>query len=214
MNSDLLTTIKDAFTSQLEKTYLNKDQESKDFFLKKVIEKYEPNGKEMIDEINSLNPSLVLDLGCGLNQYKPFIKNLIGVDLLNCREDIVCDISDLSVHFKNQSVDVILALGSVNFGTDEIIKKQLEEIKRLLKPGGIVYFRANQNDHDPNHEGKLYYYEWSSNRVIEWSKKLNFELIGDIVIKEGRRGVLDRMNTEFVNKQRSKTRLFWKWRSV
>lgn len=214
MNYNLLTTIKDAFTSQLEKTYLDKDHESKEYFLKRIIEKYEPNGKAMIEEINNLDPALVLDLGCGLNQYKSHIKNLIGVDLLNCREDIVADISDLSLHFADNSVDVILALGSINFGDDSIIEKQLREVKRLLKIGGTAYFRANQNDHDPNHEGKLYYYEWSQARVIGWAEKLNFEILGDVTVKEGRQGVLDRMNVEFVNKRRSKTRLFWKWRSL
>lgn len=212
--SNLLTTIKDAFTSQLEVTYLHKEEEEKDYFLSRIVEKYEPNGKRMISEINSLNPNLVVDLGCGLNQYKPLIKNLIGVDILNCREDIVADISDLSSHFENNSVDVTLALGSINFGTDAIIEQQLREVKRILKIGGYAYFRANQNDHDPNHEGKLYYYEWSKEKVIEWSKILNFEIVGDIIIKEGRQGVFDRMNTEFVNKQRSKVRLFWKWRSL
>jgi SAM-dependent methyltransferase len=214
MTSDLINTIKGAFVSQLEKTYLNRDDDSKEIFLSRVVEKYEPNGKTMISEINSSSPSLVIDLGCGVNQYKTLINNLVGVDIIGCREDIVADISDLSMHFKDGAADVVLALGSINFGNDEVIEKQLKEVKRLLKPGGVAYFRANQNDHDPNHEGKLYYYEWSRDRVIEWAEKLKFEIISDIVIKEGRQGVLDRMNKEFVGKQRSKTRLFWKWRSV
>ena len=34
----------------------------------------------MINEINELNPSKVLDLGCGANLYRGMIDNLTGID--------------------------------------------------------------------------------------------------------------------------------------
>ena len=214
MNYELLETIKDAFDSQIKNTYELRDEDSKESFLKKIVEKYPVNGKPMVDEINASNPSLVLDLGCGLNQYKSIINNLVGIDIIGVREDITADISDLSAHFADHTADVVLALGSINFGTEEVIAKQLAEVKRLLKAGGIAYFRANQNDHDKDHQGTLRYYDWSVEKVLEWADKFNFEVIGEVELKEGRPGVNDRMNREFVAKKRSNIRLFWKWKSL
>lgn len=213
-NSDLLATIKDAFDSQAKNNFTHRDEESKEFFLSRIVEKYPPNGRKMIAEINLLNPELVIDLGCGLNQYKGKIKNLVGVDLLDYRADIVSDITDLSQHFSSNVADVVLALGSINFGDDELIKKQLAEVKRLLKPQGLAYFRANLNDHDPEHKGKLHYYGWSKDKVSEWSSIAGFELVGGVLLEEGRPGVKDRMDREFVGNERSKSRLFWKWKSL
>lgn len=214
MNSDLLITIKEAFQSQAENNFVPRDDASKEVFLSRIVEKYPPNGRTMIAEINSTDPKLVVDLGCGLNQYKGKIKNLVGVDLLDYRADIVSDITDLSAHFQDHTADVVLALGSINFGDDSVIEQQLKEVKRLLKKNGVAYFRANLNDHDPEHKGKLYYYGWSQEKVVEWSNALGLELVGEAVLAEGRAGVKDRMNREFVSKERSKSRLFWKWKSV
>lgn len=214
MNCELLETIKDAFDSQIKNTYELRDEDSKEVFLKKIVEKYPVNGKPMIEEINNSKPSLVIDLGCGLNQYKNIIDNLVGIDIIGVREDITADISDLSLHFADHTADVVLALGSINFGTDDTIAQQLAEVKRLLKLGGVAYFRANQNDHDKDHQGTLRYYDWSTEQVMYWSKKFNFEIIGEVELKEGRAGVNDRMNREFVINKRSNIRLFWKWKSI
>jgi SAM-dependent methyltransferase len=168
----------------------------------------------MIDEINNLNPTLVVDLGCGLNQYKGLINNLVGVDVVGCREDITKDITDLKEHFADHTVDVILALGSINFGENDLIRQQLTEVKRLLKPGGIAYFRANQNDHDKDHKGDLRYYDWSKELVEYWSTQLGFEILEEVTIAHGNLRIRDRMDSNFVGQQRSNVRLFWKWRAL
>ena len=50
--------------------------------------KYKYSGLNMVDEINTLEPSSVLDLGCGYNEFKGKIHNLTGVDPYNERADI------------------------------------------------------------------------------------------------------------------------------
>jgi SAM-dependent methyltransferase len=214
MNSNIVETVKRAFTSQLRKNYEGRDDFSKELFLSKIVGKYPINGRSMIVEINKLNPLLVIDLGCGLNQYKGVINNLVGVDVLGCREDITADISNLTDHFKDHSADVILALGSINFGDDDLIRVQLQEVKRLLKPGGIAYFRANQNDHDKDQKGDLRYYAWTEDLVKKWSAKLGFELIDEVTLAQGSPDLKDRMDSNFVGTPRSNVRLFWKWRSI
>ena len=214
MNSNIVETVKQAFVSQLRKNYEVRDSDSKKIFLSRIVEKYPINGKTMVDEINNLDPTLVVDLGCGLNQYKGLINNLVGVDVVGCREDITKDITDLKEHFADHSVDVILALGSINFGENDLIRQQLTEVKRLLKPGGIAYFRANQNDHDKDHKGDLRYYDWSKELVEYWSTQLGFEILEEVTVAHGNLRIRDRMDSNFVGQQRSNIRLFWKWRAL
>jgi SAM-dependent methyltransferase len=214
MNSNIIETVKQAFVSQLRKNYEVRDDYSKKIFLSKIVEKYPINGKTMVEEINSLNPQLVVDLGCGLNQYKGLINNLVGVDVVGCREDITKDITDLKEHFADHTVDVILALGSINFGEADLIRQQLTEVKRLLKTGGIAYFRANQNDHDKDHKGDLRYYDWSKDLVEHWSTQLGFEILEEVTVAQGNPRIRDRIDSNFVGQQRSNVRLFWKWRAL
>ena len=214
MNSNIVEIVKQAFVSQLRKNYEVRDNDSKKMFLSRIVEKYPINGKTMVDEVNNLDPTLVVDLGCGLNQYKGLINNLVGVDVVGCREDITADITDLKEHFTDHSVDVILALGSINFGEDDLIRQQLTEVKRLLKPGGIAYFRANQNDHDKDHKGDLRYYDWSKELVEYWSTQLGFEILEEVTVAHGNLRIRDRMDSNFVGQQRSNIRLFWKWRAL
>jgi SAM-dependent methyltransferase len=120
----------------------------------------------------------------------------------------------LKEHFADRTVDVILALGSINFGEDDLIRQQLKEVKRLLKPGGIAYFRANQNDHDKDHKGDLRYYDWSKELVESWAKELGFETVGEVTLAQGSAKIRDRMDSNFVGQRRSNIRLFWKWRAL
>ena len=53
-----------------------------------ITKKYKYSGLSIIDEVNSLNPLKVLDLGCGYNEFKGKINNLIGVDPYNERADV------------------------------------------------------------------------------------------------------------------------------
>jgi SAM-dependent methyltransferase len=212
MNSNIIETVKQAFVSQLRNNYEVRGDESKKVFLSKIVEKYPINGKTMVEEINRLDPKLVVDLGCGLNQYKGLIKNLIGVDVVGCREDITADITNLKDHFADHTADVVLALGSINFGEDDLIESQLNEVKRLLRSGGVAYFRANQNDHDKDHEGDLRYYAWSKDLVELWSDKLGFEIVGEVTLAQG--SAKDHMDLNFVKQRRSNIRLFWKWRAI
>ncbi len=38
------------------------------------IKKYKYSGLDIIDEVNALNPDLVLDIGCGYNEFRSKIK--------------------------------------------------------------------------------------------------------------------------------------------
>lgn len=125
--------------------------------------------KEDLELINSLNPNLVLDLGCGDNRYKSLVKNLIGIDIAyDPNADIIGDITTLD--FEDNSVDAIIAYGSINFGDEELIIKQLTEAKRVLKDKGIICIRAYSNSDN-------FYYKWTEDKCQYFTEKFNFSFI-------------------------------------
>jgi len=101
---------------------------------------YEHSGWELAEEINKLNPERVLDVGCGYHPFKGRINNLIGIDPYNNCADYEVDILEYRV--KHQ-YDVILALGSINFNSQDEIEARFSHCVNLLKTGGKFFLRAN-----------------------------------------------------------------------
>ena len=155
------------------------------------LEKWPDNNTQMINEINALNPECVLDLGCGRNLYKKHIPNLIGVDILELEyEDVTASIEDLP--FADNTADVIICMGSVNFGDIELIRAQLREIKRVAKPDCRLYFRFLCN-----HVSDMYF-DWNLDLVNQLGHEYGFvhfeepKVITSTQDHERREGVGDR----------------------
>lgn len=101
--------------------------------------------EEMYDRINALKPSLVIDAGCGKNQHKYFIKNLIGFDASPYPNvDMHCAIQDAP--FEPNCADAVLALGSVQYISRDYVLKNIEKIISWVKPGGLIEMRVVFND--------------------------------------------------------------------
>lgn len=178
-----------------------------------TINKYEKCGDETIKLINDLNPELVLDLGCGKNMYKSHIKNLTGIDIApNPKVDILEDISKLS--FNDNSADACLCYGSINFGGTELIKQQLSEVYRVLKPEGLAVFRGNMNENNEE-----IYYDWNEEKISYWTNYFNFKIFHrPVIVKRLKRdGTVDHdwkdQRRQFLNlkNDRSIERLYWIW---
>jgi len=155
----------------------------------------------MIEEINALKPTKVVDLGCGSNAYKGMINNLTGIDFATPEADISCTIEDLP--FEDNSVDVCLALGSINFGNEELIRKQLSEAKRITKSGGYLYFRVMCE-----HNNELYY-PWNLQKAKQFAKEFDLEFV------DGPRTIYKTIWEDTREKQvgdRGKERLYWVWK--
>ena len=78
--------------------------------------KFEHSGWGLIDKINKLEPTSVLDVGCGFNDLKNKIPNLYGIDPYNDKADEKVSIENFNCGTKQW--DVVLALGSINFGSE------------------------------------------------------------------------------------------------
>ena len=134
---------------------------------------YTFTGWDLVNEINSLNPNAVLDVGCGYNQFKGKIQNLTGIDPYNSHSDYQVDI--LEYASVPESYDVIMALGSINFNSKEDVDKRFASCVKLLKPNGKMFFRVNpgiQHDKGP----WVDVFKWSFEVAYEFASKYRLHL--------------------------------------
>ena len=147
--------------------------------------KYKYSGLTIIDEVNALKPRTVLDLGCGYNEFKGKISNLVGVDPYNTKADVQSNILD---YHNLVLFDVIICLGSINFGDVDKIYSELEHAVNLTSLNGLLYFRANPGTQHKAPEAKwIEFFNWNSQFIINSASTLNCSIV-DLRQEDGERG--------------------------
>jgi SAM-dependent methyltransferase len=135
----------------------------------------------MYARVNALNPTLVIDAGCGKNQHKPFIQNLIGFDASPFPNvDINCAILD--AQFEPASADAVLCLGSIQYISREYILANINKVIGWVKPGGLIEMRVMLNDEFSKEYHAIYdkdavRYPWDDQLRNEITEKYNLEYI-------------------------------------
>lgn len=127
----------ESFVNSLDKIYMKR------FFgeiWQPATDEHTYSGWSIVERINERNPRNVLDFGCGYNQFKPRIKNLIGIDPFNDNADYMIDILEFNV---DEKYDHIIVFGSLNFGDENDIRIRFDKLYNLLETGGRMYFRVN-----------------------------------------------------------------------
>ena len=139
------------------------------------MKKWKYSGLALIDEVNSLKPRAVLDVGCGYNEFKGKIDNLIGIDPYNDLADFKTGTLDYKT---DEKFDVILCLGSVNFGTRDKIIAEIKKCVELLADGGTMFFRVNPGvQHDKPEAKWIEFYAWNVPFIIELSNMFNLDIL-------------------------------------
>jgi len=139
------------------------------------IKKWKYSGLALIDEVNSLKPRAVLDVGCGYNEFKGKIDNLIGIDPYNDKADL--QVSTLEYR-TDQKFDVIMCLGSVNFGSRDKIIAEMGRCVDLLEDGGTMFFRVNPGVQHNKPEAKwIEFFAWNVPFIIELSEMFNLKIL-------------------------------------
>ena len=139
------------------------------------MKKWKYSGLKLIDEVNDLNPRSVLDVGCGYNEFKGKIKNLIGIDPYNDRADYMSSIMDFK---PNQKFDVILCLGSINFGSSEKITAEIAKAVLLLEEKGTMFFRVNPGvPHDKPESQWIEFFAWNVPFIIDLAEKFKLKIL-------------------------------------
>jgi len=139
------------------------------------MKKWKYSGLALIDEVNNLKPRAVLDVGCGYNEFKGKINNLIGIDPYNDRADLEVSTMDYKT---DQKFDVILCLGSVNFGGKDKIIAEVGRCVNLLADGGTMFFRVNPGiQHDRPEAKWIEFFSWNVPFIIELAEIFNLQVL-------------------------------------
>ena len=139
------------------------------------MKKWKHSGLALIDQINDMKPRAVLDVGCGYNEFKGKIHNLIGVDPYNDRADHKIDILE---YRSIEKFDIILALGSINFGGRNKIIAEVSKCVNMLEDGGMIFFRVNPGvQHDKPEARWIEFYAWNVPFIIELAEMFNLKVI-------------------------------------
>jgi 2-polyprenyl-3-methyl-5-hydroxy-6-metoxy-1,4-benzoquinol methylase len=139
------------------------------------MKKWKYSGLQLIDEVNSLHPRAVLDVGCGYNEFKGKIKNLTGIDPYNNHADWKISIRDFKT---DKKFDVILCLGSINFGSRSKIESEVGRCVNLLAEGGTMFFRVNPGvQHDKPEAHWIEFFAWNVPFIIELAEQFNLKIL-------------------------------------
>ena len=139
------------------------------------MKKWKYSGLALINEVNNLKPRAVLDVGCGYNEFKGRINNIIGIDPYNDKADLQVGTLD---YITDQKFDVILCLGSVNFGNRDKIIAEVSRCVKLLADNGTMFFRVNPGlSHDKPEADWIEFYAWNVPFIIELSEKFNLKIL-------------------------------------
>jgi hypothetical protein len=139
------------------------------------MKKWKYSGLALINEVNALKPRAVLDVGCGYNEFRGKIDNLIGIDPYNDKADI--QVSTLEYR-TTQKFDVMLCLGSVNFGSRDKIISEVGRCVDLLEDGGTMFFRVNPGVQHNKPEAKwIEFFAWNVPFIIELSEIFNLKVL-------------------------------------
>ena len=141
---------------------------------KSNLSQYQYSGFALVDKIRP--GETVIDVGCGYNEFRGHIPNLVGIDPANDRADYRVSIEEFNTADR---FDVALCLGSINFGNKLTIMNQIACVINCLKPTSRIYWRCNPGYADHGNEAckDIDFYPWSIEEHVKLSELFGFKLM-------------------------------------
>jgi len=154
-------------------------------------DKFKYSGWTLLDKIDK--DAHILDIGCGYNDLKKHFPNLYGIDPYNSNSDQEIAFENYKPH---KQFDVFLALGSLNFGTQKDLDKQIKHLYDITKKNDIIYWRQNPGltDHPWQGVEEIVFFPWSEKWNVHYCDKYGFEL------KEMKQDNGNRLYSEWIRK--------------
>ena len=120
----------------------------------------------------------LLDVGCGANPFKDLVKNVVGIDPARDEADFTVTIEEF---YASKKFDVATCLGSLNFGNDAIISRQINKVVECLKPTSRIYWRLNpgRRDHASEKCQGIPFYPWSHRRLQDFAALHNYHQVNE-----------------------------------
>jgi len=151
---------------------------------KPSLDAYIYSGYEHIAE--KIHPyEWVLDVGCGCNPFKKLLPNVIGIDPAMDEADVHVTIEDFHT---TRKFDVATCLGSINFGDDVVVGRQIDKVVSCLKDKSRIYWRLNpgRRDHISEKCQGIPFYPWSHKRLQVFAELHNFRQVNEQIETDGK----------------------------
>ena len=163
-------------------TYFGWDQtqgQEGGYWTQQINFKTRNTGQALVDRITTGTKKKILDVGCGDNEFKQFFgKQLVGIDPYNDRADIKIGLEN---YIAPEEYDIVLALGSVNFGDERVIFEQVSRVVDYAKPGGMIVWRCNPGiTHDHPKAKWIDFFEWDEDKIRDFAERndCDVEVVG------------------------------------
>ena len=127
----------------------------------------------------------LLDVGCGRTPFKHLRSNVIGIDPAFDEADFCVTIEEFHA---TKLFDVATCLGSLNFGDDAVISRQIAKMTSHLKPSSRVYWRLNpgRRDHASERCQGIPFYPWSHRRLQNFAELFDYRQCNEQIETNGR----------------------------
>ena len=90
------------------------------------------------------SPKVLADIGCGVNFFKNFIPEIVGMDPTEHPSvDEVAFFNDTYSNAHTNSFDCAMSINAIHFISLKDISKQLKSFSNIIKPGGRGYVTLN-----------------------------------------------------------------------
>jgi hypothetical protein len=127
----------------------------------------------------------LLDVGCGYNPFKKLLPHVIGIDPAMDAADVRVSIEDF---YATRRFDVATCLGSLNFGDDAVVGRQINKVVSCLKDKSRIYWRLNpgRRDHASEKCQGILFYPWSHERLQTFAELHDFRQVNQQTESNGK----------------------------
>lgn len=122
----------------------------------------------------------LLDVGCGHNPFKTLVTHCYGIDPANDAADEQVSIDQF---VPPRQYNVITCLGSINFGSEDLIANQIQKVVKCLTDHGTIFWRLNPGRTDHGNElcQQIPFFPWTFEKLQQFADQHGFQQINEFV---------------------------------